>query len=100
LLAAFTAGTSAFCSTILDEQKITLPAGATLLFFTDGVTDSSNPQGEQFGHEQLKQTLAALAGRSGQETCNLLLETLKRYQADASQSDDITMVAIHSVKRI
>ncbi|MBE3067913.1 MAG: SpoIIE family protein phosphatase [Chloroflexi bacterium] len=86
-------------SPLMDEQKITLPSGATLLFFTDGVTDSSNPQGEQFGHEQLNKTLAALAGRSGQETCNLLLETLKRYQADSSQSDDITLVAIHSVKR-
>lgn len=43
--------------------------------------------------------LAALAGRSGQETCNLLLETLKRYQSDASQSDEIPLVAIHAVKR-
>jgi len=83
----------------MDEQKITVPAGATILFFTDGVTDSANPQGEQFGHDRLNKTLAALAGRSGQETCNLLLETLERYQADASQSDDITLVAIHSVKR-
>lgn len=83
----------------MDEQKIILPAGATLLFFTDGVTDSANPQGEQFGHERLNKTLAALAGRSGQETCDLLLETIQRYQADASQADDITMVAIHSVKR-
>ncbi len=83
---------------LMDEQKITLPVGATLLFFTDGVTDSANPQGEQFGPEQLNKTLSALAGRSGQETCDLLLETLKHYQADASQSDDITMVAIHSAR--
>jgi len=86
-------------SPLMDEQKITLPVGATLLFFTDGVTDSANPQGEQFGHAQLNRSLAALAGRNGQETCDLLLETLKRYQADASQADDITMVAIHSVKK-
>ncbi len=87
-----------FDAPTMDEQKITLPAGATLLFFTDGVTDCANPQGDQFGPEQLNKTLAALASRSGQETCNLLLETLKRYQADAPQADDITLVAIHSVK--
>ena len=83
----------------IDEQKFTLPAGATLLFFTDGVTDCANPQGEQFGYEQLNTALSALAGRGGQETCDLLLETLKQYQADASQSDDIAMVAIHSVNK-
>jgi hypothetical protein len=32
------------------------------------------------------------------ETCNLLLETIKGYQADASRADDINMVTIHCVK--
>jgi sigma-B regulation protein RsbU (phosphoserine phosphatase) len=80
----------------IDEQKITLPQGATILFFTDGVTDCSNPFGERFGHTQLNAALSTLAGRSGQETCDQLLKTLKHYQADALQSDDIAMVAIHS----
>ena len=85
-----------FDAPLMDEQKVGLPAGSTLLFFTDGVTDCVNKNGEQFGHARLNKTLASLAGREGQETCNLLLETLKGYQTDASQADDIAMVAIHS----
>jgi sigma-B regulation protein RsbU (phosphoserine phosphatase) len=88
-----------FDAPLMDEQTISLPDGATLLFFTDGITDCANPQGEQFGHARLNLLLSSLAGRSGQETCDLILETLKGHQADASQADDITLVAIHSEKR-
>lgn len=80
----------------IDEQKIILPAGASLLFFTDGVTDSTNLQGEQFGHTQLEKTLSEQAGKPAQKTCDLLLESLKKFQSTASQADDITMVAVHS----
>lgn len=81
---------------LMDEQRIILPAGATLLFYTDGVTDCANSQDVQFGHDKLNRTMATLAGRNGQETCDLLLDSLRQYQADASQADDIAMVAIHS----
>jgi phosphoserine phosphatase RsbU/P len=87
-----------FDAPLMDEQKITLPQGATLLFFTDGIPDCANPRGDQFGHTHLEKALAGLAGLGAQETCNLLLETLKGYQAGASQADDIAMVAVHSSK--
>jgi sigma-B regulation protein RsbU (phosphoserine phosphatase) len=81
----------------IDEQNIYLPKGSTFLIFTDGVTDCTNPSGVQFGHELLETTFSTLFGRSGQETCDQLLKTLKQYQGNASQSDDIAMVAIHSL---
>ncbi len=85
---------------LLDEQKISILAGGTILFFTDGVTDCSNRQGEQFGHDRLNRTLTTMAGCTGQETCDKLLKTLKGYQSDAPQADDITMVAVHSINKV
>ena len=80
----------------LDRHKIAIPPGGTLLFFTDGVTDSANPKGEQFGHARLHRTLAGLAGRRAQETCDRLWKTLRRFQSNAPQFDDVTLVALHS----
>ncbi len=79
----------------IDERSIHLPPGSTLLLYTDGLTDCRNPQGEAFGIERIKSTLAGLAGLSAQRVCDHLLETLRDYQQAASQDDDVTLVAIH-----
>jgi len=80
----------------LDERTITLPAGSTLLLFTDGMTDCRNPDGEAFGLDRIKQTLGLLAHRTAQQVCDELLDTLKRYQNGAKQDDDVTLVAVHA----
>ena len=80
---------------LLDENSIFLEAGATLLVFTDGLTDCRNPQGQVFGHERVQEMLIGLAGQSGQQVCDALLEALNNYQSGAVQDDDVTMVAVH-----
>ena len=83
---------------MLDENSVTLLPGGTLLLFTDGVTDGRNPAGEVFGYERLRADLGTRAGRTAHETCQRLLESLRKYQANAPQEDDITLVAIHRAR--
>ena len=80
----------------LDEGRVGIPPDGTLFLFTDGIPDCSNPGGELFGRQRLHRTLARLAGLGAQRTCDGLLKTLKRFQSDAPQFDDITLVAIHA----
>jgi sigma-B regulation protein RsbU (phosphoserine phosphatase) len=82
---------------LIDQSSVQLPAGSTLLMYTDGMTDCRNPEGEAFGLERIKETLSGLAGLPAQQVCDHLLETLKSYQDGASQDDDVTLVAIHSL---
>lgn len=79
----------------LDENSLTLPAGATLFLFTDGMTDCREPAGECFGMERIKQALTHVAGQPAQQVCTSLLETLRQFQNGARQDDDVTLVAIH-----
>ena len=79
----------------IDERSLTLPPGSTLVLFTDGLTDCRNPQGEAFGLERIKSTLAELAGLSAQQVCDHLLKTLLAHQGGASQDDAVTLAAIH-----
>jgi len=81
---------------LLDENSISLPPGATLLVFTDGLTDCRDPQGQSFGYERVQSALAGLAGQSGQQVCDSLRAALADYQAGSFQDDDVTMAAIHS----
>jgi len=82
----------------LDEKTITLPPGSTLLLYTDGMTDCRNPAGEPFGLEGIKELLAGYTNLAAQAVCDNMLQTLKDYQQDAKQDDDVTLVAVHAQK--
>ena len=74
-------------------QEAVLEPGDTLLAFTDGVTEAKNSQGELFTEERL---LSLLGGSD--VTASALLERIEQqlfaYIADASRSDDITMLVV------
>lgn len=78
----------------LDERVITLPPGSTLLLYTDGMTDCREPNGEAFGLERIKLTLSRFTHLTAQQICDELLDTLKGYENDAKQDDDVTLVAV------
>ena len=79
---------------LLDEQTVFLPPASSLLFYTDGVTDVQDAEGNQFGLERLRQALMAQSKASAQILCDTLLETTRTYRGIAPQYDDITLVAV------
>jgi serine phosphatase RsbU (regulator of sigma subunit) len=62
------------------------------------MTDCRNSKGAIFGIENLTTEIGALNETPTQNLCNNLLKTIKDYQGDVPQDDDITFVAIHSVE--
>lgn len=70
----------------------TLEPGASLMAYTDGVTEAFDPDNEAYGSERL---LAAV--RSGDDAggnCLQLIADVHRFAGTAPQSDDITVLAI------
>lgn len=80
----------------LDECTIFVPKGSLLVMFTDGMTDCRNPNGEPFGLERIKKTMARLGTVSAQSSCDHLFETLMKYQNGSRQDDDVTLIAVHA----
>lgn len=69
-----------------------LEPGASLLAYTDGVTEAFDPDNEAYGSERL---LAAVrAGDGAEENCLRLIADVHRFAGTAPQSDDITVLAI------
>ena len=69
-----------------------LAAGATLLGYTDGVTEAFDLEHRAYGSERLLQVLRA--GDNAQAACQRVLEDVRRHAGQAPQSDDITILAI------
>jgi sigma-B regulation protein RsbU (phosphoserine phosphatase) len=78
--------------------ELPLRAGDRALLYTDGIAETTNPAGVEFGTACLKQFLAAEQSTSADHFAGQLLEELSRWSARGSGEDlddDITMVAIH-----
>ena len=84
----------AYDNVIYKEDTLQMEVGDTLVMYTDGVTEASNPAREMFGMDRFCSTLSTLADKN----CRQIIETVKAsisdFTAGAEQSDDITLLAL------
>jgi serine phosphatase RsbU (regulator of sigma subunit)/predicted ester cyclase len=76
-----------------EEREITLEAGESALFYSDGIVEAHNPKGEMFGFPRLR----TLVADHGQERSlgDLLLEELYFFVGEGwEQEDDITLLTL------
>ena len=73
------------------QQEVVLASGDRLLLFTDGVTESCNARGEEFGDDRL----IALGRREGDAAMlhQSVVEARKAFSPAAPQ-DDVTVVTL------
>jgi phosphoserine phosphatase RsbU/P len=78
--------------------KVPLAPGDRGLLYTDGISETNNPEGAEFGSERFRQFLEAQKNGSANQLADGLLEELARWSARGESEDlhdDITMVTIH-----
>jgi serine phosphatase RsbU (regulator of sigma subunit) len=86
----------------LDDRKSTGPIslhnaigpGEGVLFYTDGLVEAHNPQGEMFGTPRLRDLLSEHP-IDGADSCAALMEELRRFTGEGwEQEDDITLLTL------
>ncbi len=75
-------------------EPIQLESGDVVLIGTDGIWEAQNPDGRQFGKQRLKRLLSEQAHLSAGQIVRRIQEEIARFQGEASQEDDITVVVI------
>jgi serine phosphatase RsbU (regulator of sigma subunit) len=77
-----------------EQKEIVLKAGETVLFYSDGLVEAHDPEGEMFGFPRLR----ALIGEHGEERSlgDLLLEELHSFVGEGweQEEDDITLLTL------
>ena len=76
-----------------EEKEIILGAGDRALFYSDGLVEAHNPEGEMFSFPRLQ----ALVAKHGEERSlvDFLIEELRSFTGDGwEQEDDITLVTL------
>ena len=82
-----------------EEKETILAPGDSTLFYSDGLIEAHNPQGEMFGTPRLRSLLAEYP-TDAKGLNALLLEELERFTGEGwEQEDDITLVTLERSAR-
>ena len=73
---------------------VTLAPGDLVVFFTDGLVDTQNPDGELFGRGRLLEAIREAGELDAQEAVNHLLRRVSRFRGPKRPIDDTTLVAV------
>lgn len=65
-----------------------------LVLYTDGVTETLNAEGDEFGLERMRQSVRASATNGAQAVVRKIIEDVRDFTGSVPQNDDITLIAI------
>jgi sigma-B regulation protein RsbU (phosphoserine phosphatase) len=71
-----------------------LRAGDVVVFYTDGLTEAENGDGEQFTRERLAQLVAAHKEESANELMEQIYVTAVRFRGSEAFADDLTLIVL------
>jgi serine phosphatase RsbU (regulator of sigma subunit) len=79
-----------------EQKELVLEAGNSVLFYSDGLVEAHDPEGEMFGFPRLQRLIAANSVVSGEELVNFLLGELHSFAGEGwEQEDDITLATLY-----
>ncbi len=78
------------------RRDVVIPAGTTVLFYTDGLSERTNAADEQYGLEGITRVLARQAGRGAAETMRGVIADVERFAAGHPAEDDTALLILRS----
>jgi sigma-B regulation protein RsbU (phosphoserine phosphatase) len=76
------------------DFAIPLERDDCLVLYTDGVTETLNAEGDEFGLHRMMQSVRASANDGAQGIIRKIIEDVRDFTGSIPQNDDITLIAI------
>src|SRR6266481_2174404 len=76
------------------DFSVSLERNDCLVLYTDGVTETLNSEGDEFGVDRMMQSVCASAGDGAQAIVKRIIEDVREFTGSVPQNDDITVIAI------
>jgi serine phosphatase RsbU (regulator of sigma subunit) len=77
-----------------DEETVKLQPGDLIVAFSDGVTEALNPAGDEFTDDRLIASVTRHRNATPQAALAAVLADVRAFCADATQSDDVTILLV------
>lgn len=79
---------------LLKEEVTPLQSGDLILLFTDGVTETMNRQGEEYGRDRLQEVLLQHGSGDLGTLLDRILDSIRTFRGRTQAKDDITILAL------
>jgi sigma-B regulation protein RsbU (phosphoserine phosphatase) len=83
-----------FCNESFSVDRFQMQEGDTLFLYTDGLSESLNGAGSEYGAERLRKFLAAHQSLSAKALITTCVREVNAFRIRDSVSDDVTLMAI------
>jgi sigma-B regulation protein RsbU (phosphoserine phosphatase) len=77
-----------------EERKISFKKGDVCVFYTDGITESRDVNGEEYGYERLTKTAIEAKNYPAAKIKDRILEDVRTFMGNSSHGDDMTLVVL------
>ena len=78
-------------------NTITIPPGATLYLYTDGLNEAADPEEEEFGMDRLVETFSSAASQETSEVPRIVLAAVTAFERGEHATDDKTLVVMRRI---
>ena len=83
-----------FENIVYADGAVRMEPGDTLLIYSDGVTETWDPQGEEFGEEKLAELVTRCRSLGAAALQEAVLREIERFEEGARATDDRTLVVL------
>ena len=84
-------------SSLIEDKQVDFMNGDLLYLFTDGVTETSNIEKEEYGLSRLKNQLTENSKATPKEINQKVINSLNKYSPDSIDRDDLTLLCVKRV---
>jgi phosphoserine phosphatase RsbU/P len=78
----------------LQELEFRMSAGDVIVYYTDGLTEAENGEGDYYGEPRLAQIVARAGARSAQEILEAILDDVEVFCNGTAPFDDLTILVV------
>ncbi len=78
----------------LDVQAVTIPPGGLALLYSDGLSEATDAQWQEFGVKRIAQILSSQRLESASQICHQLWEAVAAHSGELRHQDDFVTVVV------
>jgi len=82
----------AFITSRYSQSELQLRSGDLLVFYSDGLDEAENRNGEMYGEERVIKVVSSMAGESAGSVREAILDDLMSFTEGSGQQDDLTLL--------
>jgi phosphoserine phosphatase RsbU/P len=83
-----------FPSSTYDEHMVDLKPGDVFVFCSDGISETFNEAGEEFGSDRVGETVLQSLEKPAKEIVDAIFGAMQAFRGEAEQTDDQTVVVV------